>query len=89
MSSYDFTTLYYPETDAEVPVRVDYDIDGYRDITVTAVYADMPGELGPDISGDLTDEQIADLADAICDRISWRSPRESFSPYYVADHRSL
>lgn len=60
--------------DAEIPVRVGYDIDDYKEITLQAVHVDMPGELGPDIQASLSEEQLDELKHDVCLQVEWRKP---------------
>lgn len=72
-----FTTLYRPEADAEVPVVVGYDIDGYKQLCIQSVHTDFGGgEWGADIQNELAELQVDELANQLCLQIDWR-PRDA------------
>lgn len=79
------TTLYWPESDSEVPVIVGFDIDGYKDICIQSVHVDYGrNSCGPDIQETLDEMQIADLEHAVCLQLPWdRKPDERDEPGYA------
>lgn len=80
-----WTTLYRSEIDADVPVVVGYDIEGYKQVFIQSVHVDYGrGEWGPDIKAELDETQLADLSHhVVLQCVEWKPERDQDRPNYA------
>lgn len=55
-----------------IPVIIKYAVEGYKQVDIVSIHADMPGELGPDISECFDADEAKHC---ICLQKSWRQPK--------------
>ena len=68
----DIRTTLTNEDGSLVPVIVRYEVEGYKQVSIVSIHADMPGELGPDIS-DCFDADEAKYC--VCLQVEWNQPK--------------
>lgn len=76
-SDYTSATYYDEVVDAEIPVLVGYDIEGFRKIAIQSVHHDHGRSgWGPDMLSTLSEMQVDELAAEVCRKLPWDKRRD-------------